>query len=239
MKNTFLKILILLFFSNINMVWATKFGPDIILECPKYNALLIEKTFISGNTFNARFWTDGYILAPMMPKRPWLVKCPNCKTLIWLDEAKKIGEERAIEKEKMWPNALIPSIPLEADYLSILNSNQLSKKKEKYIRINIWWDANEIIRMNPDETFKFTQEQERNIEILTNLLDEKNLDELIMKAEIFRELGIFDKCLLLLEQSSKNDNYILIRESAELIKNLAINNYKNVTEIKYKKNKKK
>ena len=92
-------------------------GSNIIRECPECNAALERTTMMSGNTFGARFWTDGKMMAPMLPDRPWLAKCPKCTALFWIDEAKELGRQQPWDKNKQWPDAIKPSIPTEADYL--------------------------------------------------------------------------------------------------------------------------
>ncbi len=62
-------------------------GPTIVRECPKCRVPIEEPTMASGNTIGARFWSDGKMVAPMLPNYPWLVKCSKCKHLFWVDEA--------------------------------------------------------------------------------------------------------------------------------------------------------
>jgi hypothetical protein len=78
------KLLFLVLFAMITVGPALGLipGPDIVRECPKCRVPLLQHTISSGNTFGAQFWTDGLILAPMLPDQPWLVKCPNCGTLL-------------------------------------------------------------------------------------------------------------------------------------------------------------
>ena len=70
-------------------------GPTIIYQCYKCEGNFKYPTIGSGNTFGARFWSDGKKDAPMLPDQPWLIKCPNCDALIWRDELKQMGEAEA------------------------------------------------------------------------------------------------------------------------------------------------
>lgn len=85
----FIHLLVLL---AVIKVWAFFPGPDIIRECPKCKMHVVQETTMSGNTMHAKFWTDGKMVAPMLPDRPNLVKCPKCGTLFWLDDAKELGD---------------------------------------------------------------------------------------------------------------------------------------------------
>ena len=74
----------------------------------------------------------------------------------------------------------------------------LSKDKEIYLRIRVWWFANDVWLWLPNPKPAFSKEQVRNLKALSTLLDESNQDQRIFKAEIARELGNFDECLRLL-----------------------------------------
>lgn len=203
---------------SVTTAWAYRPGPDIIRECPKCKTVLEQRTMMSGNTFGARFWTDGKKLTPMLPDRPWLVKCPICGTLFWIDEAKELGKQNRWSKHKEWPNAVEPNLPLEEDFLSVLATTKLPEEKEQYSRRYAWWTANDSIRMTENATVSFSTAQEGNLHALADILDEKNPGQRITKAEIYRELGKFDECIKLLAQPFDEDHH---NEMAAFITKLA------------------
>jgi len=45
--------------------------------------LLKQRTIASGNTLNAKGWTDGEMSAPMLPRISSLIKCSLCESIIW------------------------------------------------------------------------------------------------------------------------------------------------------------
>lgn len=67
-------------------------GITYVRGCPGCGGAILQHTLASGNTFGARFWTDGWMEAPMLPDRPWLVKCGKCVTLFWIDEARQLAK---------------------------------------------------------------------------------------------------------------------------------------------------
>jgi len=67
-------------------------GPDEIIACPRCGGLAKRPTLISGNTFGAIFWTDGKMLAPMLPHLPAITRCAQCQQFYWLDDARVVGE---------------------------------------------------------------------------------------------------------------------------------------------------
>ena len=66
----------------------------------------------------------------------------------------------------------------------------------KYIRIRAWWSFNDAYRRRAAEDFRVPPDQETNLRRLLQLLDTNHPEKSIMKAEILRELGEFDPCLL-------------------------------------------
>ena len=216
--------------------WAHKPGPDIIRECPKCKTHLEQHTMMSGNTFGARFWTDGKMVAPMLPDRPWLVKCPKCYHVFWINDAKKLGTQYRWDKDKKWPKTVQPALPTEEDYLNAVRDDNLSDKKELYARRRAWWLANDTIRKNTNATVIFSQAQANNLQKLAALLDERDPNQRLMKAELFRELGQFDQCIKLLSSPFKRERHAYV---AAFIRQLAEQKVQAVREIRKKEKPKK
>ena len=84
--------------------------------------------------------------------------------------------------------------------LHFLTGSALPSDKELYVRVSAWRSANDAWRWNPNATPAFSKEQVQNLKALSGMLDETGPNQQILKAEIAREMGEFDKCLLLLSQ---------------------------------------
>ena len=186
----------------------------IVRECPHCKAQFVHEETVSGNTIGAKFYTDGRSYAPMLPEHPWLVKCPVCGgQLFWVDEAKEVdvGFDAAQGK----PQVMAPS---EKEMLDFLAGQTLPKDKEIYLRMRAWWVANDVWRWLPNPNPVFSKEQVQNLDALSALFDESLPGHRILKAEIARELGKFDECLLLLSyQFDKGYDYAVgfIKKLAE------------------------
>ena len=88
--------------------------------------------------------------------------------------------------------------PPEKEMLGFLTGPGLPKDKEIYLRMRAWWSANDVWRWLPNPKPAFSKEQVKNLKALSALLDESEPNQRILKAEIARELGCFDECLLFL-----------------------------------------
>ena len=166
----------------------------IVRECPHCKAHVVQEETVSGNTIGAKFYTDGKREARMLPDHPAVVKCPVCSgQLFWVDEAEEVdvGFEAAEGKPKVLA-------PTEKELAAYLTRETLPKEKEFYLRLRVWWIANDAWRSVPNPNPAFSKEQVQNLDALSAVLDESLPGHRILKAEIARELGNFDQCLLLL-----------------------------------------
>jgi hypothetical protein len=117
------------------------------------------------------------MMARSYPDFPKLVKCPHCKSLLWVDEAKIIGQEffrgftPKIRRDSLvalldesgnahqeapgsindeWSGVQNYLKPSDSDYLAFLEGgNALDDKKMRYIRMRAWWAANDPMRRPP------------------------------------------------------------------------------------------
>jgi hypothetical protein len=177
-------------------VAATAYYPHLsVRACPHCRAHAVVEVTVSGNTIGAAYYTDGKREAPMLPDHPLLAKCPFCGTLIWVDEAEEVAS--GFEAAKGKPKVLRPS---EEELLASLNGPALERDKEAYVRQRAWWAGNDVRRQSPDSPTGFSTAQVRNLEAFSDMLDERDEGQRILKAEIARELGRFEACLRLLER---------------------------------------
>jgi hypothetical protein len=145
-----------------------------------------------------RFWPGGHFIHKTFFPRPekGRIPTPNRQRyhgLFWIDEAKEldVGFEAAEGKQKVMG-------PSEKEMLNFLAGQGLPKDQEIYLRMRCWWNANDAWRWVPSPKTAFSPEQVKNLKALSALLDDSDQDRRIFMAEIARELGNFDECLLLL-----------------------------------------
>jgi len=193
-------------------------GESIYRTCPSCQKLLIERTLNSGNTFGARFWTDGKMVAPMLPETPALVRCAHCSALLWLADADEVspGKRRAMPGDVQ---AESPVELEERDFLEALEQKLArDDHEEKYIRMKAWHARNDAFRNDSQNgQTEVTAATSDNMKALYVLLDEAEPNERVMKAELARELGRFDDAMKVLDFTFE-DGYL---PAVDLIKTLA------------------
>jgi len=206
-------------------------GPDKVIECPKCQGLARVFTLLSGNTFGARRWTDGKMIAPMLPRPPAITKCGDCGHYFWISDANVIGElplwgDEAKRIPSNWKTAERVRELSESEYFEAIRIGVAeSKEQELHLRIWAWWAGNDLLRSQGQSSVDQTQavpirspEATANLERLLELLDTSNTDQRLMKAEVLRELGKFDDAIRLLEfgfPSEYTSVVALIRDLAQ------------------------
>jgi len=177
-------------------------GPTLIIPCPSCGHPGEKRTFISGNTFGAELWSDGKQIAPMLPQFPWLVKCKKCGKFFHTDSKLAIRELKWDDQDrKEFDNIEFLDFPSFLEYFEALGTEE----DEKYLRFLIFRSFNDYIRNKKED--QITEEMqilhEDNLKSLLYLLKESTEDDinlLITKIEINRELGRYDKCFEMLNK---------------------------------------
>ncbi len=98
---------------------------------------------MSGNTFGAAYWTDGKMDAPMLPDQPWLVKCPHCGALLWIDKLEVVEKTWAGDDDREGDECRRYQLPNLQDYFTKLRKPRFGKEKERYLRVRAWWAGND------------------------------------------------------------------------------------------------
>lgn len=161
-------------------------GKSVIRACTECKGTLTQATLQSGNTFGGRFWTDGWRNTPMLPLLPWLVECPHCHAMVWLDEL-PVVDEVDWDVPASAPRACVPAL----DRIEVLAKEQsLTREQEIHARRCLWWAWNHPRRDNP-EPIPLSDRERVNLLALFPLIDGRTGEGRISRGEILRELGEF------------------------------------------------
>ena len=178
-------------------------GPTIIRACPGCTKPLRQFTLASANMRHAKWWTDGKVDAPMFPLMLSLGKCPHCQKLFWISDAKELATLSGGGSKSKWDKAQSVAEPVVEDYLRAANTPGVSRERELKARKQAWWLTNDSIRGREGRSIIWQGARQENLERLSALLDVKEDENVILKAEIARELGQFEACLKLIDRPFK------------------------------------
>ncbi len=161
----------------------------IFIKCPECKKIFQTIEMLSGNTFGALFYSDGFLLAPMYKNQQLLLKCTNCYSFFWQNDNIVELNKYANHFDEYYYNLSMN------DYITYLNeNNNITDQQELYIRKEIRWLYNHDFR-NKNVELKLDSFQIENLKKLINLYEillNKD-DYLVNKADILRNLGLFDK----------------------------------------------
>lgn len=173
-------------------------GKDEYYKCPDCGTLLVQATIMSGNTFGAKFYSDGKQIAPMLQNFPVISKCEDCERIFWLNETN-------ITKNEDDKYAKKAEFLLLADYFKALELDEnKNQENEVALRLLIWRLFNDRVRenlfifKNPNDKQKY----EDNIKRLLEIFEPKNQSDVIIHAELFRNIEDFDESFVLINSVS-------------------------------------
>ena len=188
-------------------------GSKMIYKCTKCDSYISKGSLMSGNTFGASLYSDGKQVAPMLPQFPNLVKCKKCGSFLWLNRMDTLSEIDGSLQQKENSIKDTPAQFLSIDeYFEVLVSSACKDKEDElFVRISIWQayndrhrDGEAMFRNNFDEVL-----WKQNSYALLDLFAKDNINHQIMKADINRNLGEFEKCMNIINELDKeNLNWI-------------------------------
>lgn len=195
-------------------------GPGASVSCPSCGASARYRTALSGNTFGATYWTDGRRVAPMLAELAQFVRCGSCASYYWLRDV--IGDDDVLIDDRADGDQLPHIEPAnESEMLAALRAGQVvGTESERQLRVLAWWLSNDRYRApgsmplaGPDG---LTEARRGNLRALLPLLDECDDNDMIMRAEIHRELGDFASAQRQLDEITDERFAAVIRQLREL-----------------------
>lgn len=198
---------------------ATTPGPTQIIQCPDSTEIRRVPSINSGNTFGATFWTDGYMVAPMLPRFPAITRCTADGPFFWVSSAKVVGsippwrDESASAPPQAWREAPpIRELTGEEFLQAVAQGLGDTPQKLSYLRHRAWWAANQAYRPATDgqaptatSDFATGSAARANLEALAAELDETDAEQLLTKIEVLRELARFEEADKLLKSDKLKD----------------------------------
>jgi hypothetical protein len=177
-------------------------GPTYVIRCPLCEQLGKYSSIASGNTFGAVYYTDGKRVAPMLPTTPMVMRCSSCWGCFWRKAAAEVGQfneqrEEPADVDASWLVAVYLDEPGEVEYLTELERMISSAPdEERSIRLFAWWRGNDRYR-GPSPTPavdnpEVVNRRHDNMRALLPLLATAESADLIMRAEVLRQLGEFE-----------------------------------------------
>ncbi len=172
--------------------------PDnaIVYKCPHCGEKKELMSLLSGNTFDARYWSDYKTEYPELPEVSLIQKCPKCGKYYLISRMEAVfGDDYSEELGEL-------SYEETLEAVKILLQEELTPQEEASILLyfihafNDKYNRDEIVSV-PIEEDKLFKKYIHQILQITDCW--KETDELILKAELLRESGLFNEALAVIE----------------------------------------
>jgi DNA-directed RNA polymerase subunit RPC12/RpoP len=124
-------------------------GPTLLYACPKCGQKIANESLMSGNTFGARYFSDGKRIAPMLPEFPDLIRCQSCGFFFFLHEQEPVDELYRFDDQFDFDLSEIDQAQAPGlDDLVLALREEVARKKENEIaiRMDIWRAFNDRSR---------------------------------------------------------------------------------------------
>lgn len=182
-------------------------GSTLVYRCPSCIHFHLHPIVLSANGIGAKYFSDGRVEGPGLPRVPKLTACNKCSHIFWLDEKDKYDEfeddyfddESEVKKksEYYFENYEWTSFP---DSFTLKRSIQeevfRNVQDEKYLRTWYYWKANEEISDPSVYDEPFWRE---NAHRLVDIIDHASQKQLLLVSELYRNMGEFEKSLDVLD----------------------------------------
>lgn len=182
--------------------------PPIVLECPECG----EKYLISRESYtpseNAVIYSDGFYIDSENWRTPFIIGCVTCELGFFPESGKIIAEPDSWEDfNENWAHIKKAEPPTAGSLaLELRARKNMQLTAELALRKEFWYAGNhsETGRLLMAKNEKFKNFWLESLSKLEHSLSVTNDEELLLKAEINRQLGNFDVTLELLDMSSDN-----------------------------------
>lgn len=194
------------------------FGHTSLNKCPICDNLIAVANLHGFFGDSSNDYSDGYNSRIHSSESNSISKCSNCDSIYLKADAVFVGSygsdiatlENKEDIPKPWKDAKITKSLDIYDHFLALETNVVKKLDDEYsVRHAILWLFNDRVRNGKNytesELFKSKTDKAlwtKNNLRLIDILDDSNNKERLLKAELYRNLGEFDKCLQIIHDKS-------------------------------------
>jgi hypothetical protein len=184
-----------------------------IYSCPHCESLTSRLNWMSANTFDGILYSDNKAIYPNCPEVPYLTKCYNCNSFLWLSKICKIEFPENFRQEAELKSNEAEFLSTQ-DLFKAIETGFIEKDEIFFVRISIWHSYNDRIRAGNGNLFEDRTDEIRwkeNLEELKKLFDPNDQYHILLTAEIERNLNNFNVAKLLLN-SVNDENLHMIKQ---------------------------
>lgn len=127
-----------------------------LVSCPKCTKPFKVYDSVSGNTFGATFWSDGWVDAPMMPEDKVVIVCPHCREAVWRDDCHDGHPDYKPPERNPWEDSGRDyDMAMLASLLDETDGRQLVTKAELMRELGCFRQARSLLARVPRKENRF------------------------------------------------------------------------------------
>ena len=172
-------------------------GPSYF-ACPECKAIHERTELLSGNTFNAKYYSDGKMEAPMLPEIPSIIRCEQCALIFKLDNDLQLSSLPRGTEKTFFADCLGVKGWTEALEMKLYESDL----QELNYRYRLLWAYNDPFRKETDMPCTLASDSAyvKNILRMLELMDKEDTEDMVFAAEMNRLIGRFGISQMILDQ---------------------------------------
>jgi hypothetical protein len=176
----------------------------VYYACPECNALHERIELMSGNTSNARYYSDGKMEAPMLPEIPWIIRCEQCALIFKLTRDLRSSASPRSDVPTFYACSLDVDGWTEAITMKLYDD----EAQELNFRYHLLWAYNNPFRKEPEAvcTLSNNPDYVKNILRMLDLMDKEDVQDMVFAAELNRLIGRFGISQMILDQLIENSS---------------------------------
>jgi hypothetical protein len=176
-------------------------GPSYY-ACPDCSAIHERTELLSGNTFNAQYYSDGKMEAPMLPEVPSIIRCEQCALIFKLDRDLRLYSLPSDTQKTFFADCLDIKGWTEALEMK-LYENDIQELNYRY---HLLWKYNDPFRKATEAPCNLASDPAyvKNILRMLDLMDKEDAQDMVFAAEMNRLIGRFGISQMILDQLKDN-----------------------------------
>ena len=179
-------------------------GHSQILTCPYCGEKKEIMSLISGNTFGATIWSDNKRIAPMLPDISIIQKCPKCSRYYF-----RTRQEVVYSKDDYSFERGVLTFPDMKDALRQLSAEGFeTENEEATARMMLHHAFNDFYFRENDGGKEVDEDDYALFKDNALWLIEHVITGGVLKAEFYREMGMFEEAEFILDSLTISDNFL-------------------------------
>lgn len=173
-----------------------------LLKCPYCGKEKEVLSLASGNTFRGECWSDTKVFYPMFPTISHIQKCPSCgKYYFKADVESRQGDNYSFDEGDLTYEELKEA--------ALQFEGNISSDNRRTLLFYLMWAYNDKYNREDMDIVEPSDEERSYIEtVIKELMEGYELTDMFI-AELYRERGMFEEALAILETCSYTEDYMI------------------------------